>query len=117
MGRTNPIRFDLRELNRGTLLVEQPAKALTFVENHDYQYGRALDSHVREWFKPLAYAYILLRAGGYPCIFHGDYYGIDKALGGRGQPAGSGYLDPLLQVRKQCALGEERYYDDRSVAG
>lgn len=110
-------QFDLRELNRGTLMAEQPAKAVTFVENHDYQYGRALDSHVREWIKPIAYAYILLRARGYPCIFHGDYYGIDQALDGRGQPAGKEYLDLLLKVRKQFALGEERYYDDRSVAG
>jgi len=110
-------QFDLRELNRGTLMAEQPAKAVTFVENHDYQFNRALDSHVREWIKPIAYAYILLRPGGYPCIFHGDYYGIDAALDGRGQPAGKAYLDLLLQVRKQFALGAERYYDDQNVAG
>lgn len=110
-------QFDLRSLNEGTLMAEQPAKAVTFVENHDYQYGRGLDSHVREWFKPLAYAFILLRAGGYPCLFHGDYYGIDKELDGRGQSAGRNYLDLLLKVRKQFALGEERYYDARNVAG
>jgi alpha-amylase len=110
-------QFDLRELNRGTLQAEQPAKAVTFVENHDYQFGRDPGSHVCEWFKPLAYAFILLRAGGYPCIFHGDYYGIDKSLDKRGQAAGSGYLDLLLRVRKQFALGEERYYDDRNVVG
>jgi alpha-amylase len=110
-------QYDLRELNRGTLMAEQPAKAVTFVENHDYQYGRDVDSHVREWIKPIAYAYILLRAGGYPCIFYGDYYGIDAALDGRGQAAGKAYLDLLIQVRKQFALGEERYYDDRNVAG
>jgi alpha-amylase len=110
-------QYDLRELNRGTLTAEQPAKAVTFVENHDYQYGRAFDSHVKEWLKPIAYAYILLRAGGYPCIFHGDYYGIDRSLDGRGQPAGKAYLDLLIKVRKQFALGDERYYDDRNVAG
>jgi alpha-amylase len=110
-------RYDLRELNRGTLMAEQPAKAVTFVENHDYQFGRAVDSHVREWIKPIAYAFILLRAGGYPCIFYGDYYGIDRERDGRGQSAGKAYLDLLLQVRKQFALGDERYYDDRNVAG
>lgn len=109
--------FDLRELNRGTLMAEQPAKAVTFVENHDYQFGRAFNSHVQEWIKPIAYAYILLRAGGYPCLFYGDYYGIPKGPDGPGQPAGKAYLDLLLQVRKQFALGEERYYDDRNVAG
>ncbi len=110
-------QYDLRDLNRGTMMAEQPAKAVTFVENHDYQYGRALDSHVREWIKPIAYAFILLRAGGYPCLFHGDYYGIDKALDGRGQSPGKEYLDLLIKVRKQFALGEERYYDSKTVAG
>jgi alpha-amylase len=32
--------FDLRALNYNTLMAEQPAKAVTFVENHDYQFGR-----------------------------------------------------------------------------
>jgi alpha-amylase len=110
-------QYDLRDLNRDTMMAEQPAKAVTFVENHDYQYGRAPDSHVREWIKPIAYAFILLRAGGYPCIFYGDYYGIDRALDGRGQPSGKEYLDLLIKVRKQFALGEERYYSERSIAG
>jgi len=109
--------FDLRELGRDTLLAEQPGKAVTFVENHDYQYGREWESHVLEWFKPLAYAYILLRAGGYPCIFHADYYGIDPRLDGRGQAPGQAYLQLLLTLRKHFALGEERYYDDRNLAG
>ena len=100
------------------MMAEQPAKAVTFVENHDYQYGRALDSHVREYgSSPLRMLFILLRAGGYPCIFYGDYYGIDRALDGRGQPSGKEYLDLLIKVRKQFALGEERYYSERSVAG
>jgi alpha-amylase len=30
---------------------------------------------VLDWFKPLAYALILLRREGYPVIFYGDYYG------------------------------------------
>jgi alpha-amylase len=110
-------RFDLRELNRNTLMAERPTKAVTFVENHDSQFGRGLDSHVREWIKPLAYAYILLRASGYPCVFYGDYYGIEEQPERLGQPAGKNYLELLLKVRKQFALGEERYYDDRNVAG
>ena len=110
-------QFDLRELNRNTLMAEQPTKAVTFVENHDSQFGRGLDSHVREWIKPLAYAYILLRAAGYPCVFYGDYYGIEEQPERLGQPAGKNYLELLLKVRKQFALGEERYYDDRNVAG
>jgi alpha-amylase len=115
-------RYDLRQLDSGTLMREQPALAMTFVENHDYEYGRNLDSHVQEWFKPLAYAFILLRAGGYPCIFFPDYYGsTDWVENGQlwhlGQKPGRQYLDLLIKLRKQFALGEERYYAEVNVAG
>jgi alpha-amylase len=114
--------FDLRTLNQGTLMAEQPALAVTYVENHDYEYGRGFNSHVEEWFKPLAYAFILLRDKGYPCIFFPDYYGsLDWVENGnlwhRAQKSGREYLDLLLKLRKQFALGEERYYADRNVAG
>lgn len=109
--------FDLRALNYNTLMSEQSAKAVTFVENHDYQFGREMNSHVQEWFKPLAYAFILLRERGYPCIFFPDYYGSDDKDSHQGQPAGRGYLDLLMKLRKQFALGEERYYAQRNVAG
>ena len=114
--------YDLRELDQGTLLKEQPSLAVTFVENHDYEYGRSFESHVEEWFKPLAYAYILLRRGGYPCLFFPDYYGsLDWDEGGRrwhrAQHPGRDYLDLLLQLRREFALGEERYYVQRNVAG
>ncbi len=118
-------RYDLRELDRGTLMAEQPALAVTFVENHDYEHGREKDppTHVREWFKPLAYAYILLRRNGYPCVFFPDYYGSedwvepDGELWHRAQRPGREYLDLLLKLRRQFALGEERYYADRNAAG
>ena len=45
------------------------------MDNHDTQPLQALESPVEAWFKPLAYALILLRAEGYPCIFYPDYYG------------------------------------------
>jgi alpha-amylase len=114
--------YDLRDLNAGTLVAERPALAVTFVENHDYEFGRGQDSHVEEWFKPLAYAFILLREGGYPCVFFPDYYGsLDWREGDRlwhrAQKPGREYLDLLLKLRKQFALGEERYYSDRNVAG
>jgi alpha-amylase len=114
--------FDLRTLNQETLMAEQPALAVTYVENHDYEYGRGFNSHVEEWFKPLAYAFILLRERGYPCIFFPDYYGsLDWVENGnlwhRAQQPGKEYLDLLLKLRKQFALGEERYYADRNAAG
>ncbi|WP_146005844.1 alpha-amylase [Fischerella thermalis] len=114
--------YDLRNLNSSTLMAEQPALAVTFVENHDYEYGRFYESHVEEWFKPLAYAYILLRRQGYPCIFFPDYYGSGNWYEAerqwhRAQLSGNSYLDLLLQLRKQFALGEEQYYANPNVAG
>jgi alpha-amylase len=109
--------FDLRALNANTLMAEQPSKAVTFVENHDYQFGRGFNSHVQEWFKPLAYAFILLRDRGYPCLFFPDYYGSHNKDNHQGQPSGREYLNLLLKLRKQFALGEERFYADRNVAG
>lgn len=109
--------FDLRLLNVDTLMAAQPAKAVTFVENHDYQFGRDFNSHVQEWFKPLAYAFILLRDRGFPCVFFPDYYGSHDKDTHRGQPSGREYLDLLLKVRKQFALGEERYYAEKNIAG
>jgi hypothetical protein len=43
--------------------------------NHDTQPLQALESVVEPWFKPLAYAFILLRREGYPCLFLPDYEG------------------------------------------
>ncbi|NJK93821.1 MAG: hypothetical protein HC905_01815 [Bacteroidales bacterium] len=103
--------YNLALLNQGTLQRENPGSAVTFVENHDRQYGRNPDSHVQEWIKPLAYAYILLRNDGYPCIFFPDYYGSESNGDHKGQPTGRHYLDVLLGLRKQYALGEERYYE------
>jgi alpha-amylase len=110
--------YDLRWLSSGTLVSEDPTLAVTFVENHDYEYGRDFESHVEEWFKPLAYAFILLRQGGYPCIFFPDYFGTDNNRSWRPyQLEGRGYLDLLLKLRKQFALGDERYYAARNIAG
>ncbi len=41
---------------------------------------RRFESWVRPWFKPLAYACILLRDNVLPCVFFGDYYGVPHDL-------------------------------------
>ena len=69
--------YDLRQIFDNTLVQHQPALAVTLVENHDSQPLQSLESIVEAWFKPLAYALILLREAGYPCIFYGDYYGAN----------------------------------------
>lgn len=37
-------------------------------QQHDTQVGQSLESCVASWFKPLAYALILLRVDGYPLV-------------------------------------------------
>ncbi len=59
----------------GSLVGARHDMAVTFVDNHDSQPMQALESPVETWFKPLAYALILLRREGFPCVFHADYYG------------------------------------------
>lgn len=97
---------DLRQVFDGTLVQQNPEKAVTFVDNHDTEPGQALFSFVNEWFKPHAYAMILLREGGYPCVFYGDYYGIPE----KNVPAGNGYLDLLLKARQEYAVGKQNDY-------
>jgi alpha-amylase len=67
--------FDLRTIFDGSLVAARHDMAVTFVDNHDSQPMQALESTVADWFKPLAYALILLRREGFPCVFHADYYG------------------------------------------
>ncbi len=102
--------FDLTTIFNGTLASNHPESAVTFVDNHDTQRGQALESTVGEWFKPAAYALILLREAGLPCVFYGDYYGIS---GDFAQQDFQAELDQLLRIRKDLAYGEQRdYFDD-----
>ena len=68
--------FHLGGIFSDTLVSRDPDHAVTIVENHDTQPEQALQSPVQGWFKPLAYALILLRKEGTPCVFYGDLYGI-----------------------------------------
>ncbi len=105
--------YDLSTLLNGTLVQAHPALAVTFVDNHDSQAGSSLESHVEDWFKPSAYALILLMQEGYPCIFYGDYYGT----GGEQSPH-RGLLDTLLRIRKDYAFGEQHsYFDHPNTVG
>ena len=69
---TSNAQFDMREILNSTLVQSEPESAVTFVDNHDTQPSQALASWVPPWFKPLAYALILFRKEGVPCVFYGD---------------------------------------------
>lgn len=107
--------YDLTTIFDQTLVKNHPEHAVTFVENHDTQRGQALESTVEEWFKPAAYTLILLREDGLPCLFYGDYYGIEGEFA---QESFQEVLDTLLYARKELAYGEQTdYFDDPNCIG
>ena len=107
--------YDLRTIFDQTLAKNHPESAVTFVDNHDTQRGQALESTVEEWFKPAAYALILLREAGLPCVFYGDYYGISGEFA---QESFQEVLDKLLDIRLNLAYGEQTdYFDDANCIG
>jgi alpha-amylase len=110
--------YDLTKIFDNTLLSVKPELAVTVVDNHDTQPLQALEAPVEPWFKPLAYALILLRDKGYPCVFYPDIYGTtytDKGRDGNDYeiylPACE-HIDKLLMTRKLYAYGQERDYFD-----
>lgn len=108
--------YDLTKLFDGTLVQSHPTNAVTFVDNHDSQPGEALESWVADWFKQSAYALVLLREGGYPCVFYGDYFCIDAD--GEEIDGKQAAIDPLLYSRRHKAYGEqEDYFDDPRLIG
>jgi alpha-amylase len=111
--------YDMRKLLEGTLVQQHAREVVTFVDNHDSQPLQALESVVEPWFKPLAYAVILLRQEGYPCIFYADYYGADYEDFGRDgnryaihMPSHRWLIDKFLHARRHYAWGPQIDYAD-----
>ena len=107
---------DLRQVFDGTLVRDMPTNAVTVVMNHDTQPGQTVETPVTGWFKPLAYALILLRNEGYPCVFFGDMYG----MGGKDPegPSCGGKLADLIMARNLYAYGEqEDYFSEKNCIG
>lgn len=108
--------YDLRKIFDQTLVSVRPDLAVTVVANHDTQPLQQLESPVEPWFKPLAYALILLRESGYPCIFYPDLYGAsywDKGKDGNDHEIFLNKVDGiegLLKARKLNAYGMQRDY-------
>jgi alpha-amylase len=112
--------YDMRRIFDNTLMQQQPALAVTFVENHDTQPLQSLENVVEAWFKPLAYAIILLRQQGYPCVFYADYYGTHyKDKGYEIWLASHRWLiDKFLHARKHYAYGDQYdYFDHPDIVG
>ena len=110
---TSDVDYDISSILDNTLVESNPEYAVTFVDNHDSQYGQSLESWVRDWFKPMAYAIILLREKGYPCVFYGDLYGVECQ---NIKPVE--HIEELISLRKNYAYGKEKlYFDDKDVVG
>ncbi|KAI3556546.1 alpha amylase [Colletotrichum abscissum] len=101
---------DMRKVFDGTLVQKEPINAVTLVMNHDTQPYQALEAPIEGWFKPIAYALILLRTDGYPCVWYGDIYGI------KGEhpfpPSCGGAVPKMTLARKLYAYGKQADYFD-----
>jgi alpha-amylase len=117
--------YDMRTILEGTLMQQQPSHAVTFVANHDSQALQALESVVEPWFKPLAYAIILLRQEGYPCVFYPDYYGTQYEDSGQDgeqhevvMPSHGWLVDKFLDARQKYTYGAQYdYFDHANTIG
>jgi len=116
--------FDLRRIFDNTLVSKYPVNSVTLVGNHDTQPLQALEAPVEEWFKPIAYTFILLRAEGYPCVFYPDIYGAkytDKGHDGKEYSIELNRvkeLPALLTLRRKYNYGEQvDYFDYPTTVG
>ncbi|WP_100335664.1 alpha-amylase [Hymenobacter chitinivorans] len=92
--------WDMRGLQFAGFTEANGALSVSFVDNHDTdQQGGALYSPVTN-LKMLAYAYILTRAKGYPCVFYRDFY--EYGLGAQ--------IKKLIAIRKANAYGAANEY-------
>jgi alpha-amylase len=110
--------YDMGQIFTNTLVESHPQLSVTFVDNHDSQPLQSLEAYVEFWFRPLAYALILLREQGIPCVFYPDLYGakyIDKDTDGNDADVeliGVPDLDVMIRTRRDAAHGIQREYFD-----
>lgn len=109
-------KADLRKVFDGSLVEVEPDKSVTAVMNHDTQPGQTVETPISGWFKPLAYALMLLTDKGYPCVFYGDLYGM------RGEkpepPSCGGALPKLILARKLYGYGDQdNYFEEANCIG
>lgn len=115
--------YDLRQLLPGTLTAIQPMQSISFVDNHDTQPLQSLQSPVKPWFKPMAYAFILLREAAIPCIFYPAIYGAQYFDQRDGEEVyvelpPLSCVERMMMVRKDLAYGDQiEYFDHPQVIG
>ncbi|MEI9946984.1 MAG: alpha-amylase [Chitinophagaceae bacterium] len=117
------VDYDLRKIFDGSLTQIKPQLSITFVDNHDTQPLQSLQSTVDYWFKPLAYALILLREQGIPCVFYPVIYEAKYADWKDGKEIyielnALSCVENMLKVRKELLSGMQRdYFDHGNTVG
>ena len=110
--------YNLSQIFDNTLVAADPAHAVTLVANHDTQPLQSLEAPIEPWFKPLAYALILLREQGVPIVFYPDLCGANYEDEG---DDGNSYtidmpvipgLETLIKARQTHAWGVQTDYFD-----
>jgi len=116
--------YDISKIFENTLISLRPELSISFVSNHDSQPLQLLEKPINEWCNPLAYAIILLREQGIPCIFYPDLYGAEYS--DKGKDGNDHHiilkkvneLPVLLLIRKHLAYGIQRdYFDHKTTVG
>lgn len=102
--------YDMSKIFNDTLVSVRPELAVTLVENHDTQPLQSLEQTVDEWFRPIAYAMILLRATGYPCIFYPDLYGSKYTDTGDDGNEHDIILEPVKEIQTMLGLRKNQVY-------
>ncbi|KAJ3734312.1 glycoside hydrolase family 13 protein [Lentinula guzmanii] len=103
-------RYDLRNVMNDSLVKIKPGHAVTFVDNHDLAHFSQVGDH----FKIQAYALILLRGTGYPCVFYGDLYPNSECY----NENIARNLKLLIKARKLYAYGgTEDYTSSKNCVG
>lgn len=112
--------YNMSEIFKDTLVESHPHLSVTFVDNHDSQPLQSLEAYVDFWFRPLAYALILFREQGIPCVFYSDLYGAkyeDKDAEGEVADVeliGVEGLPEMISIRRDAAYGLQREYFDHA---
>lgn len=115
--------YDMRKIFDGSLLSVRPELAITFVDNHDTQPLQSLQSPVDYWFKQHAYALILLREQGIPCVFYPAVYEAKYVDHKDGEEI---YIELntihciecMMKTRKLLSYGIQRdYFDHANTIG
>lgn len=110
--------YDFSKIFDNTLVATDPAHAVTLVANHDTQPLQSLEAPIEPWFKPLAYALILLREQGVPIVFYPGLFGAtyqDTGSDGNEHEVELGvvpHLETLIKARQTHAWGVQTDYFD-----